>query len=116
MPGSSGNMGALPVDRSAANLVSGSVRLYNLGDKSIIYKTMDRQQMIKPGTHDQFSIKDMEGNYLPVQIASEHEGKAQLAYSSALSGNQESRILLLAYHPGESSPNWLLRTLVIPEL
>ncbi|MGC6456400.1 MAG: hypothetical protein ACON39_04055 [Coraliomargaritaceae bacterium] len=116
MPGSSGNMGALPVDRSAANLVSGTVRLYNLGDKPIIYKSMDRQQMVKPGTHDQFSIKNLEGHYLPVQIASEHEGQAQLAYSSKLSVNQDSRMLLLAYHPDKTSPNWLMRTLVIPEL
>ncbi len=116
MPGGNGNMGAMPVDRTAANLRSGTVRMYNLGDKPIVYRALERQQMLKPGSHDQFSIDDLEGYYLPVQIASEHEGKPQLAYSSKLSVSRESRILLLAYHPDKESPSWHMRTLVIPEI
>lgn len=114
-PGGGGSMGAFPMDRSAANLKSGTVRMYNLGDKPIVYRSREDQATLQPGGHDQFSIEDLDGNYLPVQIASEHEGKLRLAYSQKLSISREQRILLLAYHPDRDSPSWVLRTLVIPE-
>ncbi len=115
-PGNGGQVNAIPVDRSITNLQPGAVRLYNLGSKPIVYMASDRQQPVKSGGFDQFSIKDLEGYYLNLKIAAEYEGKPKLAYSSKLAVDKNSRILLLAYQSDPNSPSWQMRTLVIPEI